>query len=139
MIPASLADKIEPCPGQLLVERLEMPVQRGRIILPNRARDVKSAEAVVVAPGVGLADEFPAGTVVVLSSSVQRDIQLGFPVERVLYVCRPSQILAIVRSAGEEVEVGVDDEHHLARWRDTDYERLSDHGLQEGDPGVPSV
>lgn len=136
MIPLELADRIEPLPGQALVERLEMPVQRGRIILPTRTRDVKSAEAVVVASAI---DGLPTGTVVLLSSSVQRSISFGFPSERMLYVCRAGQILARVASQGDEVDVGVDDEHHLARWRDTDYERLSARGIHEGDPDAPQL
>lgn len=85
-------------PLHLLVERIELPLQIGRIHLPaNIRKSTRSCEATIVSVGAGLQEEYREGETVLLSTNVGRDIKMGMREERKLYRVTPSMILARIQ------------------------------------------
>jgi hypothetical protein len=104
-LPIEWADCVQAPPGKILVERVEMPVRRGKILLPDGYTGrTRSTEAVIRSRGGQLAP-FPwVGQRVLISGSVGKSIPFGIRGERTLWLCDPSAILAILRDEGVEQE-----------------------------------
>jgi hypothetical protein len=73
-----LVAKLEPPPGHLLVKRLEVPVRRGRIIIPDGVKvQTRSSEAIVLSAGADAGDRFRSGDHVFLAGTVSRAFSVG--------------------------------------------------------------
>lgn len=95
------SSQAEAPPGRILVHRLEMPLRRGKIIIPegyNRSTIANEAQVISTGEGVTL---FQVGERVFLSPSVSRFFKFQGGIE--LYICSESQVLCRVKSP-EEVE-----------------------------------
>ena len=120
-------------PGHLLVEREEMPLQRGRIHIPAGIRmSTRSCEAVVRSVGEGLVatpveggsswrqplrELFSEGDRVFLAAGAGRPIKLGLRGERTLYRITPSMVLArIVGEAATGIESKGIQPQEIADW-----------------------
>lgn len=82
----SWIEHLQPKQGQALVERLEQPVKRGRIFVPdgfNAVTRSREAEVVAVADNV---PGFKPGDGVLLGNSVSRTLAMG---HRLLHPCSP--------------------------------------------------
>lgn len=106
MLPGELFDRVLPLPGDILVERLEMPARRRGIILPATYLEITRAnEAEVVIDSTG---KYAPGQRVFLASSVQRCLEFGSRVEgraaelRILWICTPQQIVMELDAFPEE-------------------------------------
>ncbi len=83
----SVIEGLKPRPGQAIVERLEMPLRRGKIYIPDGTlTSTRSSEAVVLAVGEGV-DVVAPGDGVLLAPSVSRSLNLG---HRTVSICTPS-------------------------------------------------
>lgn len=90
------SSRVEAPPGRILVHRLEMPLRRGKIIIPegyNRSTIANEAQVISTGEGVTL---FQVGERVFLSPSVSRFFKFQGGVE--LYICSESQVLCRVKS-----------------------------------------
>jgi len=103
-------------PGSYLVERREMPVIRGRIIIPDGVNlHTRSSEAEISAVGPGTDGPFALGDGVFLAGNVSKSFWVG---RRRLWVCLPGQIPARLLAepeagleAGEGAGPGMQDFH----------------------------
>ncbi len=120
-------------PGAHLVERLEMPVQRGRIIIPDGINlHTRSSEATVIASGLTCLDFWPGDTVF-LAGSVSRSFWVG---HRRLWVVTPQQIPAKLLPERPDVALAAD-EGTTAGMQDFTMGLDADAALDEGDPRSP--
>lgn len=130
MIPLSLANTAQAQPGYLLVERVEQPVRRGRIQIPDSYRGrTRAVEAFIVSVGRGVS-AFGEGERVLLAHASGDEIRFGVRGERSLWKVPPSTVLARIYGEDEISHEGVDPTTHL---RDVvpDYD---DPLWEEGDP-----
>lgn len=96
-------------PGTLLVERVEMPIARGRVILPDGARmHVRSNEALIRAIG-NLVEGFDLGQRVLIAHSVGDELRFGDREEIRLWKITPDMILADVLEESPDLRVYGDD------------------------------
>jgi hypothetical protein len=122
-------------PGRLLVQRLEMPIARGRIILPESSRkNTRSGEAIIKSLGEGAAElvghPLALGHQVLLSGLVGRPIKFGLREEVELLDVPASAVLAIVPA--ELADEAVSAESHPMQHWDRELEMVPE-GLEEGD------
>lgn len=103
MIP--LDTPLSPPPGYLLVERLENPLQRGRIIIPDWERHRASDVAVVLSSSV---EDYTPGDHILLGASVTRSIHLGERGEKVVRRVAAAQVLARVHPESRIINEGSD-------------------------------
>jgi co-chaperonin GroES (HSP10) len=136
---AKFADLVHAPPAHLLVEREEMPLQRGKIhIPPNSRTQTRAHEAVVVHVGAGVPD-FERGERVLLTTMVLgRSIAFGIHPCRTLWLVTPSQVLCKLRGEPEEGKMLTNQgEHALAHWQESPILTEPETGgpaLDEGDP-----
>lgn len=110
MIDKSLLPLVSAPPHSLLVQRLEMPVRRGLIIIPDGVNtSTRSNEAVIVRVGSGQYQHpWVEGDRVFLSPSVSRCFEFVGGVT--LWLCYENQILAKINDPdGLGVEVGLEE------------------------------
>jgi co-chaperonin GroES (HSP10) len=126
-------------PWHLLVERCEMPLQRGRIHIPANSRtQVRAHEATVFSVGEGVAG-FKLGESVLLTTMVAgRSVAFGPRGERTLWLVTPGQVLAKLR---EELPDGRslfnEGEHSMQHWQEAPVLTQAvpaEPALDEGDP-----
>jgi co-chaperonin GroES (HSP10) len=123
-------------PGRLLVKRLEMPLLRGRILLPESTRrGTRSAEATIVSLGAGvenMPEDFQVGDQVLLSGLVGRTIKFGLREEVELLDLPATAVVAKLPSAlrDDAVSATADPRRH---WDHTLDEPLLREGHEEGD------
>jgi hypothetical protein len=132
MPPLEWADRAQALPGRLLVKRLEMPLLRGRILLPESTRrGTRSAEATVQSVGQGVQD-FQAGDQVILSGIVGRVIRFGLREEVELLDLPATAVVAKLPPAlrDDAVSATADPRRH---WDHTLDEPLLQEGFEEGD------
>ncbi len=105
-LPVDDVERMRPRPGQVFVERDEQPERYGTfVIMPESYRTkVKSSIATVIAVGLGVALLRPEDRVLV-SAGVGRRMAFGDHDERLLYVCEPEQLIALVFEDGDEARV----------------------------------
>jgi co-chaperonin GroES (HSP10) len=97
MPPLDWSSLAQALPGRLLVERLEMPIVRGRIYLPDGVRTkTRSSEAVIVSVGEGVDERLSPGTQVLISPIAGRTITFGVREERKLVDISAGAVLAII-------------------------------------------
>lgn len=102
MIPREWAEIAEAPPGYVLVERNEMPMYNGHIILPDthRKRTLSATATVLTGPR--------AGKTVILTSSAGRPVTFGVPGEmKKLVRVLPSHILAVLNDDATELKTEV--------------------------------
>lgn len=117
-------------PRHLLVERLEMPLQIGRIALPaNVRKSTRSSEATVVSVGAGLENDYVVGEAVLLSTNVGRDIKMGLREERKLYRISPGMVLARILHEMPTFENRGEAQQTIPGW-----EIAAHEGIDEGSP-----
>ena len=135
MIPSELLPLAYAPPHRLLVKRLEMPVRRGRILIPDTFNTAtRSYEAVIVSVGDGTFT-FPwvEGDVVFLAPSVSRCFE--FLDGTVLWLCGEAEILAKINDRGgigQEVELEENAEHLMVVTGAKEYGEVRQE-LLEGD------
>lgn len=133
-LPLEWADRAIAPPGLLLVERVEMPLQRGAIFLPAGVRThTRSNEALIHSVGSGV-QGFEVGKRVLLEASVGRPVRFGLRNERTLWLINPEGVLADVLEEVEGEGLAIDE----SPAKHVDHQRFADalekvHG--EGDPG----
>jgi co-chaperonin GroES (HSP10) len=95
-----------PPPGKVFVVRKEQPERYGvHIIVPPSYRTRKvSATGTVVAVGEGLNPNL-LGCQVILAASAGQKLVFGERDERVLYVCSPAVLMAVVAEEGVDVSI----------------------------------
>lgn len=106
-LPLEWADRLQPPAGKVVVERDERPIDyHGLIVIPESVRlKTKSSAATVVA------SEHPAlsvGDRVMVNAGVGRRMIFGQRQERVLYICWPYELLAVIHVDQVDEEGG----HH---------------------------
>jgi len=100
-LPVELADDAHARPGRLLVERAEMPLTRGRIVLPaGISATTRCAEAVVRSVGAGVGG-FAVGDAVLLTGNPGRLMSFGPRGERRLFQVAPSAVLGKLKAPSE--------------------------------------
>jgi hypothetical protein len=132
MPPLDWAALAQALPGRLLVKRLEMPLLRGRILLPESTRrGTRSAEATVQSVGQGVQD-FQIGDQVILSGIVGRIIRFGIREEVELLDLPATAVVAKLPPAlrDDAVSATADSRRH---WDHTLDEPLLQEGFVEGD------
>ena len=110
MLPADSLPLVSAPPHSLLVRRLEMPVRRGLIIIPDGINtSTRSNEAIIVRVGEGqYLYPWVEGDRVFLSPSVSRCFEFVGGVT--LWLCHENQILAKINDPdGLGVEVGLEE------------------------------
>jgi len=118
-------------PGSYLVERREMPVQRGRIYIPDGARlHTRSCEAEIISSSTD--GPFAEGDAVFLAGSVSKSFWIG---HRRLWVVLPGQIPA--RLLQEPAEVITPSEGISAGMPDLLTNQDRDGRFDEGDARAP--
>lgn len=122
-------------PGRLLVQRLEMPIARGRIILPEGSRkNTRSGEAIIKSLGEGASElaglTLAVGDQVLLSGLVGRPIKFGLREEVELLDVPASAVLAILPA--ELADEAVSAEFHPMQHWDRGLESPVE-GWEEGD------
>ncbi len=123
---------MSPPPGKLLVERCELPITRGRIIIPDGVNlSARSNEALVVAVGPDVT-KFQVGDGVYLAESIGKFIPINRDKRR-LYLADLAQILGRVDNP---TGGGVIGEQHPLMGADT-LPREEEDRLDEGDPRLP--
>lgn len=130
-LPLELCDFAKAKPGQLLVERVEMPAKRGAILLPYATREYnRAAEAVIRSSSV---EGYYLQDVVVLTGTVSRFMHFGDGDERrTLWVATPEHILMkLERVPDEKVDVGED--HWQRNVTSEQYEAGDVEGVNEGE------
>jgi hypothetical protein len=130
--PLEWADFAQALPGRLLVKRLEMPLLRGRILLPESTRrGTRSAEATVVSVGEFVQD-FAVGDQVILSGIVGRIIKFGLREEVELLDLPASSVVAKLPPSlrDDAVSTSADPRRH---WDHNLDEPLLREGHEEGD------
>lgn len=101
-LPVELAAVARARPGRLLVERAEMPLTRGRIVLPvGISTTTRCAEAVVRSVGAGV-NGFAVGDAVLLTGNPGRLMSFGPRGERRLFQVAPSAVLGKLKAPSEE-------------------------------------
>jgi hypothetical protein len=135
MPPLEWAPLAQALPGRLLVQRLEMPISRGRIILPESSRkNTRSGEAIIKSLGEGAAElvghPLALGHQVLLSGLVGRPIKFGLREEVELLDVPASAVLAILPA--ELADEAVSAESHPMQHWDRGLEAPVD-GWEEGD------
>jgi len=132
MLPFAVAKK-----GQMLVQRVEMPARRGRILLPYATREMnRASEAVVVQSEL---PDYSKGDCVVLTGTVSRCTRFGDGEKQiVLWPVTPNQILLRLKEPSE-VKIEVGDDHYMRQVSSEDFERGDLEGVEEGEPwsGTP--
>lgn len=105
-LPLEYVEQMVPRPGFIFVDRDEQPLTYGHIIIPESVRASKRASLATVA-GVGPGVESVAvGARVLISPGVGTKLAFGEREERVLYVCRPQELLcALYEEGATSVEV----------------------------------
>lgn len=132
MPPLEWADRAQALPGRLLVKRLEMPLLRGRILLPESTRrGTRSAEATVESVGQGV-QGFERGDQVILSGIVGRVIRFGIREEVELLDLPASSVVAKLPPSlkDDAVSATADPRRH---WDHTLDDPLQREGFEEGD------
>jgi co-chaperonin GroES (HSP10) len=122
-------------PGRLLVQRLEMPIARGRIILPESSRKhTRSAEAIVKSLGEGaeemVGNPLVVGDQVLISGLSGRPIKFGLREEVELLDIPAQAVLAILPVELKDEAVTVE-AHPMQHWDRT--LEVAQDGLEEGD------
>lgn len=106
---AEWAERAVAPPGTLLVERVEMPIRRGRIILPDGARiHVRSNETLIRSIGTGV-EGYSLGQRVLIAHSVGDELRFGDRGEIRLWKVHPDMILADVIEETPDLRVYGDD------------------------------
>lgn len=101
-LPIELADKGRPRPGWIAVERDDQErIYKGVIIIPDSSLKTKASNATVTAVGKRV-HQVSVGDRVLLAIGVSKRVSFGND-ERVIYLCRPGQILCVL-DEGEEVD-----------------------------------
>jgi co-chaperonin GroES (HSP10) len=92
-------------PAHLLVEREEMPLQRGKIHIPPSTRtQTRAHEALVRHVGSGVQGFAPGERVLLTSMVLGRSIAFGIHPCRTLWLVTPGQILCKLKAEPEEGE-----------------------------------
>ncbi len=135
MPPLDWAPFAQALPGRLLVQRLEIPIARGRIILPESSRkNTRSGEAIVKSLGEGAGQiagyDLQVGDQVLLSGLVGRPIRFGLREEIELLDIPATGILAVLPPAlkDEAVTATAEPMQHWDRGLEAPVE-----GWEEGD------
>ena len=132
MLPFAVAKK-----GEMLVQRVEMPARRGRILLPFATREMnRASEAVVVQSEI---PGYSKGDCVVLTATVSRSTRFGDgEAQVVLWPITASQVLLRLK-VPSEVQIDVGDDHYMRQVSSEDFERGDLEGVEEGEPwsGTP--
>jgi hypothetical protein len=138
MLSLKLVDRTRPRAHELLVERLETPARRGRIILPTGPVEMNRAAEAVVRQVGSQCFGFEIDDKVVLRDSVTRMIKYGRgSEERILWICVPDQIWAKLKDFPDSAVKlgGVPTPQYtgkdLERWAEDDGK------IDEGDPQAP--
>jgi hypothetical protein len=119
--------------GYLLTERAEMPISRGRIIIPDGINlHTRSSEARVVACS-SAESPFKSGDDVFLAGSVSKSILCGKG--RRVWLTKPRQIPARILAHPEEMIEK--DEAHTVGMHDFNQAINDSPGLDEGDRRLP--
>jgi co-chaperonin GroES (HSP10) len=126
-------------PAHLLVEREEMPLQRGKIVIPPNTRtQTRAHEAVVVHVGAGVEGFEPGERVLLTTMVLGRSVAFGIHPCRTLWLVTPSQVLCKLRGEPEEGKMLTNQgEHALAHWQESPILTEPETGgpaLDEGDP-----
>lgn len=119
-------------PGFMLVERAEMPIHRGRIIIPDGVNvHTRSSEAEVIAVGTQ-ESPYKEGDNVFLAGSVSKSFNCGPGFARRFWRCTPQQIPA--RILQEPAEPIVAENNPLAGMKELRQQVDHDRAWDEGDP-----
>lgn len=135
MPPLEWAPFAQALPGRLLVQRLEMPIARGRIILPESSRrNTRSGEAIVKSVGEGASAivgyDLEPGCQVLLSGLTGRPIKFGLREEVELLDIPAGAVLALLPDSLKDAEVSAHTEP-MQHW-DRELE-VGQEGFEEGD------
>lgn len=122
-LPLEWSDRLQPPAGKVVVERDERPLDyKGLIFIPESVRrSRKSSAATVIASACG---ELVAGDRVMVNAGVGRRMIFGPREDRVLYICWPHELLAVIR-IDDVSEGGADMRRFSEPMRDIE-ERLAD-------------
>lgn len=133
MLDLELIELLEPKPNEVLVERLEMPMRRGSIILPSGPRELnRTMEAVVLH---SRDKGFKAGDRVLLTAGVTRCITFGAHHQRHVWIANASNIAAKIREFPDD-PIAYTDPSHQKDFTSRDLEEIdAGHlGFEDGDP-----
>jgi hypothetical protein len=137
MPPLEWAAFAQALPGRLLVKRLEMPLLRGRILLPESTRrGTRSAEATVESVGAGvenMPEEFQVGDQVILSGIVGRVVRFGIREEIELLDLPASAVVAKLPPSLKDGAVSVASDPRRHWDHALDEPLLREGGFEEGD------
>lgn len=132
----SWKDHVLAPPGKLLVERMEAPLARGRIIIPDGiATSRRSSEGRVHRVGPGAGERFPEGDQVFIAGNVSRNFPLGYREEERLYVCSPGQLSGHI--VGDPGEDGLRASSSVMRGAETIPDEPVEQRFDDGDSRVP--
>lgn len=103
MLPLEWADVVQPPPGRMFVEVVELPIVRGKIHIPDGFNThTRSSEAVVLKGAGGYE---PEDHVLLYGLAAMKGLQFGPRAERTLYLIHPAQVVARIHAGPEGVDV----------------------------------
>lgn len=139
-LPLSDFGRFQPRPGCIYVERDVQPEKTasGLLFLTDAYRNArKSPVATVVAVGCSVRGLEP-GMRIVIHAGVGTKVEFGDHEERVIYVCDPSQVIAVLADNARGVEDGGESEQGRFRYTSERFvhasERRSDEGAEKRPP-----
>jgi hypothetical protein len=132
-LPLELLEYAVAKPGEILVERVEMPARRGAILLPYATREYNRAAEAVVRSSRADDDDYSTGDAVVLTGTVSRFMHFGDgDARRTLWIATPQHILMRLHEIPDE-QIDVGEDHYQRNVTSEQYEAGDVEGVNEGE------